>query len=87
MFHLLFLLTVLPHKITCTDNNSNDDDMEDEMELQMRMGGERMTLHLKKNDHVRDDVPVYTSERRNVQRWDNAKMPVSTYNLIGTGTG
>ena len=52
------------------------------MELQMRMGGERMTLHLKKNDHVRGDVPVYTSERRNVQRWDNAKMPVSIHNLI-----
>ena len=56
--------------------------MEDEMELHMQMEGAPVTLRLKKNDHVRNDVPVYTSERRNVELWDTEKMPVSTYCLI-----
>ena len=76
---IVLLFSVLPHNTLCNDINDNDDEMEDEMELHMQMGGNRVTLRLKKNDHVRDDVPVYTQENKTVQKWDTNKMPVSLF--------
>ena len=47
------------------------------MELRLERDGQRVTLHLKKNDNVRDDVPVFTSENKVVGKLDTSKMPVS----------
>ena len=45
------------------------------MVLRMERDGKKVTLRLKKNDHVRDDVPVYTSK----DKVDTREMPVSIY--------
>ena len=62
----------------CTENgnnNNNDNGLKDEMELRMERNGQQVTLRLKKNDNVRDDVPVYTSK----DKVDTKEMPVSIY--------
>ena len=55
----------------------NDKDLEDEMELRLERDGQQVTLRLKKNDNVRDDVPVFTSKHNVVRKLDTSKMPVS----------
>ena len=52
------------------------------MELRMERDGQRVTLRLKKNDNVRDDVPVYTSKDKVMQKLDHREMPVSIYSHI-----
>ena len=47
------------------------------MELRLEMDGQPVVLHLKKNDHVTADTPVYTSEGKVVKLWDKTSKPVS----------
>ena len=68
---------MLPYNAICTRN----DDLEDEMELRMERDGQRVTLSLKKNDHVTDDVPIYTVE----QKVDTSTMPVSMIQTLQSG--
>ena len=49
------------------------------MELRLERDGQQVTLRLKKNDNVRDDVPVYISDRNIVRQVDKSKMPVSNF--------
>ena len=71
-------ITVLPYTTLCNDDHEDDDDdMEDELELRLEMDGEPVVLHLKKNDHVTADTPVYTSEGKVVKLWDKTNKPVS----------
>ena len=65
----------------CALCSVNDDNLEDEMELRMERDGQRVTLRLKKNDHVRDDVPVYSAE----QKVDTTTMPVSVIPTLQSG--
>ena len=70
----------------CTANDSsNNNDLENEMELRMERDGQRVTLRLKKNDNVRDDVPVYTSKDDVVQKLDTRERPVSVCGHIILG--
>ena len=65
---------------TANDNsNNNDNDLEDEMELRMERDGQRVTLRLKKNDNVGDDVPVFASKDNVMRKLDAREMPVSIY--------
>ena len=68
---------MLPHDAICTENDNNDDDLEDEMELRLERDDKRVTLRLKKNDNVKDDVPVFTSKDKVVRKLDTREMPVS----------
>ena len=72
---------MLPYNIICIANEEND--LEDKMELRLERDGQRVTLHLKKNDNVRDDVPVFTSENKVVRKLDTSKMPVSIICYLG----
>ena len=45
----------------------------------MERDGQRVTLRLKKNDNVRDDVPIFTTKDNVIQKLDSRKMPVSIY--------
>ena len=54
------------------------------MELRLERDGQPVTLRLKKNDNVMDDVPVYTSEDKVVRKVDTAAMPVSTIQTLLT---
>ena len=47
------------------------------MELSLERDGQRVTLRLKKNDNVKDDVPVFTSKDKVVRKLDTREMPVS----------
>ena len=47
------------------------------MELRLERDGKRVTLRLKKNDNVKDDVPVYTSKNKVVRKLDTRETPVS----------
>ena len=68
---------MLPHDAICTENDNNDDDLEDEMELRLERDDKRVTLRLKKNDNVRDDVPVFTSKNKVMQKVDSTTLQVS----------
>ena len=57
----------------------NDNDLEDEMELRLERDGQRVTLRLKKSDHVTDDVPVYAAKDNVVREVDTSDMPVSSF--------
>ena len=49
------------------------------MELRMARDGQRVTLRLKKNDNVRDDISVFTTKDNVVQKLDTREMSVSNY--------
>ena len=74
----LHFFTVLPYNTFCA-RNDNDNDLEDEMELRLERDGQRMTLRLKKSDHVTDDVPVYAAKDNVVREVDTSDMPVSSF--------
>ena len=67
---------MLPYNVICTEND-NGNDLEDEMELRLVRDGQQVTLRLKKNDNVRDDVPVFKSKNKVVQKVDSTALPVS----------
>ena len=68
---------VFLHKTICIENDNNDDDLDDELELRMKRDGQKVTLRLKKNDNIKDNVPVYTSADNVEQKLDTRQLPVS----------
>ena len=50
----------------------------------MKRDGQGVTLRLKKNDNVMDDVPVYTSQDQVIRKVDTTAMPVSTIQTFFT---
>ena len=71
---ITFFFTVLPYNTFCA---RSDNDLEDERELRLKRDDQRVTLRLKKNDNVRDDVPVFTSKNKVVRKLDTREMSVS----------
>ena len=69
---------MLTHNTICSKNDDTDYDLEDKMELRMERDGQKVTLNLKKNINVKDDVPVYTSKNNVVRKVDTTAMPVTT---------
>ena len=72
----------MPHNIISTGNDNRDDELEDEMELRLERDGQRVTLRLKKNDHITDDVPVYAAKDNVVRKVDTSNMPVSSFFML-----
>ena len=72
---------VLPYNTICNENDDNDDDsdddLEDEIELRMERDGQRVTLRLKKNDNVGDDVPVFASKDNVMRKLNAREIPLS----------
>ena len=73
---ITFFFTVLPYNTFCA---RNDKDLEDEMELRLKRDDQRVTLRLKKSEHVTDDVPIYTAKDNVVREVDTSDMPVSRF--------
>ena len=80
-----------PYNTICNEIDDNDDDSDDdladEMKLRMERDGQRVTLRLKKNDNVRDDIPVFTAKDNVIRKMDRRELPVSIYCCIVLGIG